>query len=1340
MAEKDAKPTQFCAAGIQPPPKFDFANPSEWTEWVLLFDDYCYASGLYQAPGEVQVRTLLYAMGSREARRLLDTLALTSDDWGSLEAVKKKLTDHFIHPANEVYESVRFHRRVQAEGESVDDFYTALRTLVKKCNYASAEVEERLVRDRFVVGLLDSTLVDKLCRTPRLSLDDARLQARIHEDAVKARSEVFQKELNPGHVVSEAKVRKRLPKSRQRSDLSGEGTKSTSKPRSGDGRCRFCGRLPHPRSECPAKEARCRWCKKVGHFEAVCEKKAMGSVELHTVASGAHTRAKFVNVAVNGHNVNFKVDSGAEVTVVSSSFPGVPRKLQRPDGELTGPGDHPLKVLGKFPATLQWRGTSTVQDIYVMPSQHPPLLGFPAIQALGVIQFVDNVATPAVLRRDSLFEGLGELKEEYVIRLRPGAKPFALSVPRRVPIPLHDVVREELQKLESEGVIRKVDHPTDWCAGMVVVPKTGGGYRICVDLTRLNEVVLRERHILPSVENILGRLGQAKVFSKLDATAGFHQVKLSEESQELTTFITPMGRFCFRRLPFGICSAPEYFERQMSRILEGLEGVVSMIDDILVFGTSKDEHDRRLQQVLQRLDEAGIKLNKKKCSFAATQVKFLGVLVSARGISPDPEKIEALEKLPIPSDVSGVRRLLGMANHVGRFIPHLSDVTAPIRALLQQRNSWCWGPSQQAAFEKIKSTLSSDICMAKYDPSFPTVVSADASSYGLGAVLLQDQPSGERRAVAYASRALTTTESRYGQIEKEALAVTWAVERFDQFLRGIDFQVETDHRPLVTLLGSAELDLMPPRIQRLRIRLMRYQFTVLYVPGKLIATADTLSRAPVQELDPRCQRQVDSIELFVGEVVSAATHFVSSRLEALRTHQAEDGICSGLQRFCEKGWPEHESKVPVHLREYWKERGNITVCGGFLLKDRRIIIPRLMRHEILQLIHEGHQGIGRCKARARDAVWWPTLNSEIDQLVTACERCAQTRVQRSEPLISTPTPSRPWQRVGADLFELEGRHYVLVVDYYSRFPEVISLTSTASTSVVAAVKSTFARFGIPDVLVSDNGPQFSSKVFAEFAQNYGFQHVTSSPRYPQANGEAERMVRTLKELFYKSGDPHMALLVYRDTPGVTGYSPSQLLMGRRLQTKVPKLPEMLQPEWPSRRDFKKKDGEARRRQRNDFNRRHAARQLRPLSVGEDVWVQDVRCRATVLSPAKRPRSYVVETETGVLQRNRRHLVPFDASPAVSVGQGPGSLTNKITSPAGPAVSTAGTSPGAGSQQQLTTAEPALTAAQPGPAPTAAPTIVTNLPSTSTESSMAENTPIRVTRSGRQVRRPVRLNL
>lgn len=210
-------------------------------------------------------------------------------------------------------------------------------------------------------------------------------------------------------------------------------------------------------------------------------------------------------------------------------------------------------------------------------------------------------------------------------------------------------------------------------------------------------------------------------------------------------------------------------------------------------------------------------------------------------------------------------------------------------------------------------------------------------------------------------------------------------------------------------------------------------------------------------------------------------------------------------------------------------------------------------------------------------------------------------MQHSEPLIGTPTPRRAWLQLGVDLFELAGRHYILIVDYYSRFPEVVSLTSTSSTAVIAAMKSVFAMFSIPTVVISDNGPQFSSRDFTSFATEYGFHHVTSSPRYPQENGEAERMVRTMKEMFAKTGDPYLALLNYRDTPGASGYSPSQLLMGRRLQTRVRKVEGALPPQWPSTVRFRCKDARERRRQARNFNRRHAARLPRPLSPG-DVWV------------------------------------------------------------------------------------------------------------------------------------------
>ena len=260
---------------------------------------------------------------------------------------------------------------------------------------------------------------------------------------------------------------------------------------------------------------------------------------------------------------------------------------------------------------------------------------------------MNTVRSEKDLRRQfpKLFSGLGKLQGEYRIELRSDAKPFALTTPRRVAIPMLPKVRAELERMERLGVVRRVQEPTDWCSGMVVVPKPGGKVRICVDLTRLNESVCRERHPLPAVEQTLAQLAGARVFTKLDANSGFWQIPLAEESAFLTTFITPFGRFCFNRLPFGITSAPEHFQRRMAEILQDVEGVVCLMDDVLVHGKSQEEHDRRLMVVLQKLQDAGLTLNQKKCEFSKCRVKFLGQIVDHAGVRPDPDKVAAIVHL-----------------------------------------------------------------------------------------------------------------------------------------------------------------------------------------------------------------------------------------------------------------------------------------------------------------------------------------------------------------------------------------------------------------------------------------------------------------------------------------------------------------------------------------------------------------------------------------------------------------------------------------------------------------------------------------------------------------------
>ena len=329
---------------------------------------------------------------------------------------------------------------------------------------------------------------------------------------------------------------------------------------------------------------------------------------------------------MGGHKVIFKIDTGAEVSAISEQ---VFRKVQgyrliATSKILRGPASEPLEVVGLLKGVLSHKRCSVEQNILVIRGLKNCLLGLPAIQALKLLAKIDEVGIhyqQTILEAyPSLFRGLGNLGDPYEIRLKPEAKPFALCVPRRIAIPLREKVRAELKTMEEMGIISSVDEPTQWCSGMVVVPKANGSIRICVDLGRLNESVMREVYPLPSVDETLAQLAGAKVFSKLDANSGFWQIPLASASRLLTTFITPFGRFCFNKLPFGISSAPEHFQNRMCEILKDLSGILRQMDDVLVFGQNNEEHDVRLEAALHRIQAAGATLNKEKCVFSKESV------------------------------------------------------------------------------------------------------------------------------------------------------------------------------------------------------------------------------------------------------------------------------------------------------------------------------------------------------------------------------------------------------------------------------------------------------------------------------------------------------------------------------------------------------------------------------------------------------------------------------------------------------------------------------------------------------------------------------------------------
>lgn len=358
----------------------------------------------------------------------------------------------------------------------------------------------------------------------------------------------------------------------------------------------------------------------------------------------------------------------------------------------------------------------------------------------------------------------------------------------------------------------------------------------------------------------------------------------------------------------------------------------------------------------------------------------------------------------------------------------------------------------------------------------------------------------------YASRALTPTEQRYAQIEKEALALTWACERFQEYLLGMHFQLHTDHKPLVSLLGSKALDSLPVRVQCFRLRLMRFKYTISHVPGKDLAVADALSRAPLSEVDESLFAQ--EVDAYVRGIVDYLP-ISETRLKQVLQSQEEDPVCQRIKDYCRNGWPPCK-QVDVAVKPYYQAASELTMYQDLLMRGNQILILSTMRKEILNQIHTGHQGITKCRERARQSVWWPGINRDLGDLILNCPECCRERQPPVAPLNTSSLPNLPWETVATDLFHWNGSKYLLVVDYFSRFIEIAQLRSEISEETIHHLKNIFARHGIPVTVVSDNGPQFSSREFKQFSKLYGFTHHTSSPKHPQGNGEAERAVKTIK--------------------------------------------------------------------------------------------------------------------------------------------------------------------------------------------------------------------------------------
>ncbi|KAK7912339.1 hypothetical protein WMY93_012550 [Mugilogobius chulae] len=686
----------------------------------------------------------------------------------------------------------------------------------------------------------------------------------------------------------------------------------------------------------------------------------------------------------------------------------------------------------------------------------------------------------------------------HKVKLRPEVKPVQQKL-RRLPLSVRDAVSKELKNMEENGIIEKID-ASEWVSPIVVTKRKNGDLRTCVDLREPNKAVIVDSHPLPLIEDILSELRGAVLFSTLDLKSAYHQLTLHEESRGLTAFITHEGLYQYCRVPYGLSSAPAAFQKMMTQILSGLNGVQCYLDDIIIYGSSEAEHEANLRAVLCRINDAGLKLNVDKCHIRQTTLSFLGQKIGPEGLLPDDSHVAAILNAPPPSDPATLRSFLGLSAWYSKFVPNYATVVEPMRALLRKDCAFHWNKTAQTAFDQVKQLIVQSTALVLFDPNKPTIVSTDASDYGIGAVLTQLDSSGEEQTVAFASRSLSDAERKYSIVEKEALACVWAAEKWRTWLWGRKFLLRTDHQALTTLLTTKGNNRAGLRIARWSARLLEFDYDVEYRSGSLNHVADCLSRLPLPETDTACAAEVESVAAILTDLNAVSE-------DDFRSECKNCPVLTKLRVQIQKGWPSRQSILESDLQPYFPMRHELSVMNECIIRGpHRLLVPESLQKRLIVIAHETHQGIVRTKQRLRELYWWPKMDLQIETFIKNCSTCKpndKTSVTHDAPLQPVPLPASAWEKVSVDIigpFETapsDCRFAISLVDYFSKWPEVAFASRVDTATIIQFLTAVFSREGNPKTLISDNGPQFLSTEFAVFLKEHGIQHLRSSVYYQE---------------------------------------------------------------------------------------------------------------------------------------------------------------------------------------------------------------------------------------------------
>ncbi|XP_062699441.1 uncharacterized protein K02A2.6-like [Aedes albopictus] len=1102
------------------------------------------------------------------------------------ELTYKQITDElkkrYDKNDSAVVHSYKFWTKRQGRNESLEDFVITMKNLAERCDFG--EFKDRAIRDMLVIGVNDTQLQKRLCdeedlsaakaerlilnseisasRTKQLNRDDDR---RVSVVARLGHRPDISRSRNRFRSRSRSFDRNRTFSSRSRSNNKYQSTRGSGKPVYV---CSYCKKTGHTRKFCyrlHGKSPR----KNQASVKFVDTPKASSSKSSSsTKDSGLFKRLKedldyesdysdgmpclmissvnkisdpcYVEALVNRTRLTMEIDCGSAESVIPEelylrNFASC--ELQRCNKKLVVIDGNKLKVVGRIFVEVQLAGNQKQLSMVVLRCKNDfiPLVGRTWLDefytgwrntftnpplTVGNIDLADEQKVveevkskfATIFTKDFSSPIVG-FKGDLILKEDTPIFKKAYEVPLR----LRPQVIDFLADLEKQGVITPVE-ASEWASPVIAIVKKDQSIRLVIDCkVSINKVLLPNTYPLPVAQDLFATLSGSTVFCSLDLEGAYTQLLLTDRSKRFMVINTIKGLYTYNRLPQGASSSAAIFQKVMDQVLCDLENVSVYLDDVLIAGKDFNDCRKKLFLVLERLAKANIKVNLKKCKFFVSQLPYLGHVLTDKGLLPCPDKVKTIREAKAPRSVSELKAFLGLVTYYSKFIPNLSTRISCLYNLLKKNVTFCWTDNCEKSFNDCKGFLLNPNLLEYFDPYKPIVVVTDACSYGLGGViahLVED----EEKPISFTSFSLNTAQKNYPILHLEALAVVSTVKKFHKFLYGMHFTIYTDHKPLIGIFGKeGKNSISVTRLQRYVMELSIYDYDIVYRPSSRMGNADFCSRFPLADEVPK-----ELAREYVKNLNFSSEFPIDYKEVAKET--LNDEFLQTILKYLKQGWPQRLERRFVDVYSHYQELEEIEGC---VLFQDRVVIPESMKNKVLKMLHMNHSGISKIKQLARRTVYWFGLNKDVEDYVKACVICHQmTAISKKAPYSRWIPTTKPFSRIHADFFHFDRKVFLVVVDSFTKWIELEYMRyGTDCNKVLKVLLGIFARFGLPDVVVTDGGPPFNSDKFVTFLENQGILVMKSPPYHPESNGQAERTVRLVKDVLKKFFlDPEMKSL------------------------------------------------------------------------------------------------------------------------------------------------------------------------------------------------------------------------